>query len=701
MANKYWNGTGNWNSASRWFLDDAHLSGTTVPNSSDDVFFTVNSVGVCTVTTNSLCNSLDMTGFLGSWTGTGGLTIYNSAIFSGSTLHTGTITFSAVSLLTPLTFNNLSLPSVTFNTVTGGWVLQDKLTLQTNKILSFTGGNLNTNNVTITTAGFTSTSGTRTLKLGSSNIYCSTQWNFVSTNLTFSGDTSTIYLNGTTGLFTGAGLTYNKVYCNGPLITLTINGNNTFSEFTIQPTAISQYLFCSCSGNQIINSSLILSGSTPQNRILLTSSVDGTPRTFTNNGSLSMADIDFIDIIGSGTTSWIGTRIGDGYGNSGITFNAPRTLYWVGVSGGTWSNINNWSLSNGGTGGEDLPRPQDDVIFTIQSILLTSRTITVDCGILGKSITFQEFNKNPTLDLNLSIALNFFGDFYLCTGLTISLGNPSFYWRGRSTCSFTTANNNLSITHNLDCYGGTYTLMDNFNSQGASMTINSGTLNTNSKDLKVISLTALSTSSLILGSSNIYLYSTISNIWSVDSTISLTAGSSIIKHAASSISGNITFTGGGKIYNILWLSKSTTATYSITIINSNFFNELRLTPEVSGTTTTIKFTDTTTQTVTGLTAIGSASGLIKMQGTSTGIWTKTSSSSTKNCCNYIDLSGSTANPSNVFYAGVNSIDRGKNVRWLFTSCTQIKAVLQVLYTSETSKVIGFTQAQISKIIGLS
>ena len=60
----------------------------------------------------------------------------------------------------------------------------------------------------------------------------------------------------------------------------------------------------------------------------------------------------------------------------------------------------------------------------------------------------------------------------------------------------------------------------------------------------------------------------------------------------------------------------------------------------------------------------------------------------------------TVNPSNTFYAGNNSIDRGNNLRWLFTSCSQIKAVSQVIYSSAVSKVIDL-KTHIYKICGLS
>lgn len=704
MANKYWYGTGLWNSTSNWFLDDLHFSGTTTPTSADDVFFTSNSsTGTCTIF-NSYCHTINMTGFRGFLGGSSILTIYDSCIFTGVTF-LGTMSFQALYLLTPITFNNIILTTINFNS-NGGYVLQDNLV--TNNNITLQRGVLNTNGVTVSCRTFNlSGSQVRTLILGSSNIYCSNQWDSnIITNLTFSADTSTIHFSGpSTSNFTGGNQIYYKVYFDGSLPVGYIFGDNTFSELKLQSTSSSLFSFV-LNGDQIVTSGLTLVGNTSQYRILMETELEGVPHSITNNGTLIMSDIDFIDIIGTGSTSWVGDRIGDGFGNSGITFDLSRTLYWVGVSGGTWSNINNWSLIDGGVGGEDLPRPQDNVEFTLNSILLTGKTIITDCSILGGNIFFREFQfgKNPTINFTFALSINFFGSYSLCTGITFSNSNSRFYWRGRGNYEFRTSNANFSISASVMAFGGNYTLMDNYNGQGGNLTISSGTLNTNNMDVKTLTLTTTSNyTGLIFGNSNIYLYSTSSYMLYIDPFTNLLAGTSLIKHQSGNLTNNVIFSGGSKIFNNVWFSKSTN-TYSISIVGDNTFNNLNLTPETYGNDTIIKFTGNSIQIVTGMTAVGVSSTMIKLQSTTTkSNWTITKSDGVINriCCDYIDISGSTANPIGYFYTGYNSVNSGGNVRWIFTSCTLIKSVSQVLYASTVLKVIGVTQSLISKITGLS
>jgi hypothetical protein len=61
---------------------------------------------------------------------------------------------------------------------------------------------------------------------------------------------------------------------------------------------------------------------------MLRSSVVGTTRTLTV-GTLSADDCDFRDITIAGTAAGGSpTRAGDCGGNSGVTFPAPKTVYW-------------------------------------------------------------------------------------------------------------------------------------------------------------------------------------------------------------------------------------------------------------------------------------------------------------------------------------------------------------------------------------
>ena len=63
------------------------------------------------------------------------------------------------------------------------------------------------------------------------------------------------------------------------------------------------------------------------------------------------ADYDFRDIAISGGAAPIsGTRFGDAKGNSGITFPAAKTVYWMLTGGGNWgaTGTGAWAASSGG-----------------------------------------------------------------------------------------------------------------------------------------------------------------------------------------------------------------------------------------------------------------------------------------------------------------------------------------------------------------
>lgn len=90
-----------------------------------------------------------MTGFTGTFAGTGGLTVSGSAVFGGEITRTGTITFNSTAAGNTITSNNKTLPhAVTFNGVGGEWALADALSIT---------GNLNLTNGSFSDGGFSVT----------------------------------------------------------------------------------------------------------------------------------------------------------------------------------------------------------------------------------------------------------------------------------------------------------------------------------------------------------------------------------------------------------------------------------------------------------------------------------------------------------------------------------------------------------------
>jgi hypothetical protein len=193
----YWvGGTGTWDTTAttNWSLTSGGTGGTFVPASTDQVFFDANS-GSGTVTLTGALNakSIDTTGSLFTFSGTGTPIIYGNFTLSSTTVWsatgvlqisgTATITTNGVTLSSPLTLN------ATATTFTLGGALT------TTGALFFVIGNLNLNGFDLTClSASVSPSFTRTLAFGSNYINLT---NTSSTVLNLPGT------NGTT--FTGAG----------------------------------------------------------------------------------------------------------------------------------------------------------------------------------------------------------------------------------------------------------------------------------------------------------------------------------------------------------------------------------------------------------------------------------------------------------------------------------------------------------------
>jgi len=85
----------------------------------------------------------------------------------------------------------------------------------------------------------------------------------------------------------------------------------------------------------------------------------------------NLGDIDFFDInvTGSGSLPWSGTRLGDGGGNSNITFPAPKTVYYYSGANPTYWNATGgygWGTGSGGSGvssTNNFPLLQDTAVI--------------------------------------------------------------------------------------------------------------------------------------------------------------------------------------------------------------------------------------------------------------------------------------------------------------------------------------------------
>jgi hypothetical protein len=144
---------------------------------------------------------------------------------------------------------------------------------------------------------------------------------------------------------------------------LALHQSNTFNSLSITAPASAGLRQVSLTADQTITGTLTAAGATAVRRVMLRSNTVGTTRTLTV-GTLSADDCDFSDITIAGTAAGGSpTRAGDCGGNSGVTFPAPKTVYWNLTGNQNWS-ATAWATTSGGTPALDnFPLAQDTAVF--------------------------------------------------------------------------------------------------------------------------------------------------------------------------------------------------------------------------------------------------------------------------------------------------------------------------------------------------
>lgn len=479
---------GNWSDDTKWV-------GGVKPTAADDALLTATSANV-TVDGANVCKSLDCTAYTGTLTFNNAgqsLSIGNASGGAAIFVAGMTVTYTAgLGIAFVSTSNNggtgwgvttgsKALPTLTFNGAGGKWVFQDDYISTTVGDVVLTAGTLDTNGKTINVRTVASNnSNTRTLTLGASSITLTgsaSVWNFTTgTGLTFNCGTSNIFSTGTNASFVGGVQTFNNVTMSGGGA-MNMGGTGivtTFANLTITGQATKNESFIMFP-NPTITGTFTLNANSATNRLLLQSSVAGTPHTITAAALVCTNVIDFMDITGAGAATWTtgasgATAFGDAGGNSGITFTTPVTQTATGTASFTWST-HGWTTR--------VPLPQDNVV--INNAFVAGRTITTDMPRLGKNIDFTGVTGSPNLNLGSGGgSVSCFGSFTLAAGLgTITLSG-SLAPLGRSSNTFTSAGKTFGGGSSIQFTGtGTYTLQDALNTIGAiSVSSVGGTLNT-------------------------------------------------------------------------------------------------------------------------------------------------------------------------------------------------------------------------------
>lgn len=474
MADRYWvGGTANWDgtAGTKWATTSGGAGGASVPTSADAVFFTNLSTGTCTVSTgNTGALSIDCTGFTGTLTGSGALTVSgNITISAGMTLSlTNILTINGTSTIITA---NKSFPNLVINgagitvTLGDGFISIGSLEIAQ--------GTFTTANFAVTlTSNFTMTGSlSRTINLGSSTFSTPNLQVFNPGTATVNAGTSNINIS--QGIFTGGGKTYNNLIFQTGITSIQLNDANTFNQLLINATLSARINKVQIGANQTITT-MVCSGNSANQRIMLFSDVLGTARTINATTWTTVSDVDFRDITLTNAKS--PTRGGDCGGNTGITFPAAKTVYWNLAGTQDWSAIG-WAASSGGApAANNFPLAQDTAVFdNAGSVTQVSATEPWNVGNIDSS--------GRTTAMTLSIFINLFSVYgSWVNGSGISLGGPgnTVVFAGRSIQTIISNGKVFPYQFFMTCPGGTVLLADAFTATAASnTTLQAGTLNLN------------------------------------------------------------------------------------------------------------------------------------------------------------------------------------------------------------------------------
>lgn len=502
MANRYWVGgaSTNWGTFGNWATTSGGAATAAVPTSSDDVFFDGNS-GSGTVYVNSgsfvsvNANNVNFTGYTGTFNmgaNNNTLNVYGSLTNGAGMTWTDTGSGSyiyfrgAANTITP---NGVSMASIAISIASGAsYTLAGAITVLYMDIA----GSLTTANYNLTCAGnqssYISASlilNAGTLTLGSSTVTLG-YLRVASTGTTLNAGTSTvafpaspamqpeINISGKT-LYNVTAVVQNDGYASRGF---TVTGGFTCTNLTFSGAAASpngQRL--TIGGDITVTGALTLNGNSVKTRMFVRSNQIGTTRTITAN-TCTASYVDFASITIAGAAAPIsGTSLGDATRNSGITFTAPKTVYFSSVASyAGWSDSNVWATSSGGAGSDsNFPLPQDTVIFDDNS-LAASGTFTI-----GGAFAYQEIQlgaltfaarttavviqctSTPYAVSNVTFCTNASGTFSITFGNSSAVTLTPFSVQANSLyveCTGTTAalGGNLSVRSDVTFYSGTFSV---------------------------------------------------------------------------------------------------------------------------------------------------------------------------------------------------------------------------------------------------
>ncbi len=278
-----------------------------------------------------------------------------------------------------------------------------------------------------------------------------------------------------------------------------------------------------------------------------------------------------------------------------------------------------------------------------------------------------DFTGSSWLTWTTSTTCSVFGSIDLTDLATLTASTQAYTFEGRGNNTLKSSSKTWGKNIIINAPGWTLSLWDNFSNptSTASLTLTAWTFNANNKNLVIswFNGSNSNTRSLIMGSWIWEIWVTSSTNWDITTTTNLTldAWTSTIKYTWV-LATNRYFSAGWKTYNNFW--NATTWAYAIIIEWSNTFNDFKIDAG-----RTVKFTNSTTQTVTTFTALWTSWSHITISNTSSTThatlakawwWTITG-------CDYIDIQEITWSPDLTWYIGANSTDVGDTCTNIYLS----------------------------------
>jgi len=512
------------------------------------------------------------------------LTVSGSLTFQATNFtrsYTGNTTFNATSTGKTVTTNGVAFgASIIFDGVGGGWTLGSALNIGGNT-LTVTNGTFDTSssgNYAVTAGAISSSnSNVRTINLNASTVTLSLSTNIVvfttSTNLTFNAGTSTI--DGTFGTFgfQGGGLTYYNVSFSGNTNLVTINGANTFNNLFITGKTTVNVGTVNIGANQTINGTFTVSASIgAPSRTQIFSSTVGTSRTLTC-AAVSLTDVDFRDITIAGAASPAsGTRLGDCKGNSGITFNAAKTVYYGQTGSADWgaTGSGSWSATSGGALDATMfPLAQDTAVFPAATYPASGSTTTINASYNIGTINMSLRTSNTMTLATGGFSPAIYGNWINGTGITTS-GFSTITFAGRTTQTITSAGRSFTQPITINSPSGSVTLQDALTTAtGNTTTLTNGTLDLQSYTLStgLFSSTNSNTRTIAFGTGQISCTGT-GTVWTTATVTGLTTTGTQVVNVTSTGSTAITVSTGALSEANSISFNFTSGTYPLTFLGT-------------------------------------------------------------------------------------------------------------------------------------